>query len=191
MDEYIAPSLPELTPVVKDKKRKKPSDDDSENRKKARLYCSCPAEWTAISKYNPKRLQEFIDEKEFLESKNLHNSVFSFVHKAVAHMLDFLSKGDGFVHDEVMNDLSLRTALENEGSNFVNLLNNKCKIIALSSANVYHGKSKQKVDKPQVYVQEIVNDDVPIDQNATTGDQNGDITTIEVVQEEELVRVDK
>lgn len=67
----------------------------------------------------------------------------------MAFVLDKLSAADGFVKQQVLADLSLRAALEQEGSLFVSLLQNKLKIIALSVIDTVHGKAAQRRLAPE------------------------------------------
>ena len=66
INEYMTPPGPTVEPVTVtkgNKKRKKPSTDDL--KQKARFHCKCPEQWKPVSKYNAKRMTEFVEESEF------------------------------------------------------------------------------------------------------------------------------
>ena len=129
------------------KKRKKSDGRDTEledMRKLAKSYCSCFEQYNSIRRYSKQRLADWLEQKEFEVDHNLKNSVFSFVQQAYAFVLDKLTKGDGHVQNQIANDLTLRQSLEDEGRNLLQYLSNKSKILVLTSADVYHGKSEQR-----------------------------------------------
>ena len=145
INEYMAPAGGE----IKTKKRKLSAPDD-ELRQKARLICKCPQQWKSVSKYNPARMREFIDEHEFDKQQSLHESVFGFVHDIWALCIDKMTRGDGFVQTELKNDLSLRAAFEIEGQKFVQFMTNRYKIIALTAIDGFNGKKQQVLSQPVV-----------------------------------------
>ena len=151
--EYMAPAGGE----IKTKKRKLVTSDD-ELRQKARLICKCPQQWKSVSKYSTARLSEFVSEHEFAQQNNLHESLFGFVHDMWALCVDKMARGDGFVRNQIKNDLSLRAAFETEGQNFVQFLTNRYKIIALTAIDGFNGKKQQ--DEAQPVIVEI-NDNRP------------------------------
>lgn len=167
VSEYMADiSTEPVVEEVKAKKRKREQPDESELaalKQRARVYVKCPEQWKCIGRYNAKRLTEWLEEQEFSQSKALHASVFGFVHTLWALTLDTLTRGDGHVRQEIENDLSLRQCIEEEGARFVALLNNKCKLAALSSVGVFNGKKIQRLHEPpeQAHVEEIEAEAVP------------------------------
>ena len=142
----LLPSQPEVV-APKTKKRKiqeEKKDDHIELKQKARLYCTCSEQWKIISKYNPDKLKTWVDEKEFDQTKALHDTVFSFTQRIIGFALDSLSMGDDYVNTEIQNDISLRQAIEIEAGNWVAFLSNRFKILALLSVDVANGKLKQR-----------------------------------------------
>ena len=140
-----------VTPVVVSKKKRKRENDDgglSDLKQKARLYCSCPQQWKSVSKYGLKRMEEFVQEKEFERQQQLFDNIFGFAHQFLALALDTVTKSNGFVQTEIENDLSLRQAIEAEGARFVQFLNNRWKLLALTSVDVFNGKRKQLLAEP-------------------------------------------
>ena len=134
-------------------------EDQTELKKRARLYCKFPEQWQAVSKYNTKRLEEFCMEQEFMNQKELYDSIFGFVHSMIGLAMDTVSGGDGYVKDEIESDISLRQAIEHEGSHFAQLLSNRFKIIALTLIDSYNGKQKEIKQRPQAPIIEEVRDE--------------------------------
>ena len=62
---------------------------------------------------------------------------------------DFISKGGGYVEQEMMNDLSLRTSIETEFQDLLYFLNNKIKILFLTGTNVFNGKRLRRRNEPR------------------------------------------
>ena len=152
------PPIDEQKTEKKQKKRKR-IEEEPELTKKARFYCKSPEQWKVVSKYRPERLQEFVFEQEFNSQKDLHNSVFTFLHQLVAIVLDTVSKGDGHVQAEIMSDLSLRESLEQEGSQFLTYLTNRARIAALIGIDTFNGKRKEIASRPPpMHIEEIKND---------------------------------
>ena len=155
INEYMASTG---TPAEIKPKKRKMSLFDEDLKQKARLLCKCPQQWKSVSKYNPVRMQEFIDEYEFNQQHSLHESLFGFVHDMWALCVDKMTRGDGFVQTELKNDLSLRAAFETEGQNLVKFLTNRYKIVALTAIDGFNGK-KHQVDAQPVVIE--INDNRP------------------------------
>ena len=161
--------------VTAGKKRKAVTvtkEDHTDLKKRARLYCKCPEQWKAVSRYNTKRLEEFCTEQEFTNQKELYNSIFGFVHSMIGMAMDTVSGGDGHVRDEIESDISLRQAIEHEGSHFAQLLSNRFKILALTLIDTYNGKQKEIKQRPPVPIIEEVPDESNTDRQAK--DLDGD-----------------
>ena len=146
-EEVIVESTSDVT-APKTKKRKvqqeEKKDELQELKQKAKLYSKCPEQWKIISKYGPDKLKTWVDEREFLQTKALHETVFSFTQKIIGFAMDALSMGDDYVNKEILSDVSLRQSLEIEAGNWVSFLSNRFKIIALLSVDVANGKLKQR-----------------------------------------------
>ena len=138
--------------VVTNKKRKLSSNASStindDLKKRARLFCKCPEQWRSVSRYNPKRLREFVDEQSWTQEQALHGSIFGFVHKLLGLVMDTISKGDGCVQREIEDDISLRQAIEQEGATFAHYLTNRYKIIALTACDTFNGKRMEIQSRP-------------------------------------------
>jgi hypothetical protein len=152
--DYMADIPAVVTVEPKNKKRKKTVTRDEELRQKARFYCKCPEQWRSISRYSEKRLLEFVQEKEFNDQQQLYDSVFTFALNVIASGLDIITQGNGHVRTELENDVTLKMAIEQEGSRFIQFLNNKFKIIALTSIDVFNGKRHQSLLEP--IVEEVI-----------------------------------
>ena len=147
MDSFFEQSEIKQEVVTNQKKKRKldeKKDDTDELKQKARLYCSCTEQWKIINKYSVDKLKTWVDEREFEQTKRLHETVFSFVQRAIAFGLDTVTFGDDHVSKEIQDDVSLRQALEVEAGNWLAFLSNRFKILALLSADVANGKLKQK-----------------------------------------------
>jgi hypothetical protein len=153
VDEYIAKSteINDDPPVKVTKKRKTTADRSSDHDaliKRARLHCKCPEQWKTVSRYNSKRLEEFVQEQDFMNSQQLYESIFGFAHRLLGLLMDTITKADGHVQREIENDLSLRHAIEQEGSLFVNFLTNRFKIAALTTIDTFNGKQLDIKSRP-------------------------------------------
>ena len=166
--------------VAGTKKRKRQNIQDDELKKKARLYCTCPEQWRVVSRYNPKRLGEFVEEQEFLKNRQLYDSIFGFAHRVIGLTMDALTAGDGHVQNEIESDVSLRQAIEFEGSKFVQYLSNKLKIFALISVDTFNGKQKEIALRPEVVeINEDTNreDPEPVGEDPPRSDPTEEETT--------------
>ena len=148
MDDFF-PQHKEAQVTNKKRKAEKPLIDE-DLRKKAQLYCTCPAEWRSVSKYGNQRLQEFVTENEFRQAQSLQLQVFDFVQRGLAFVTDRLSAGGGYVQEQIENDQNLRTAIQAEAGSFLCLLNNKVKLFALMAADTATGKMNQKLKEPKI-----------------------------------------
>lgn len=150
--EFVRP-VPEdkesfVVPAKAKQKKKSKDEELEEMRKRAKSYCNSFEQWNSIRKYKKPRLVEWLEQKEFDIDNSLKNSVFSFVQEAYGFILDKISKGEGYVQQQICNDLTLRQALEDEGRNLLKYLSNKSKILVLTGADLYHGKQEQKLYTP-------------------------------------------
>ena len=159
VDRYMAATTTPPQPVIKVQKRKRDNaETNTELKQKARLYCRCPEQWKSVSRYSDQRLMEFVQEKQFDQQRHLYNTVFGFTHTLWALAMDIILKGNGFVKQQIENDLSLRHAIEEEGVNFVSFLNNRCKFMALTAVDCFNGKRQQLVSQPETIVIEESDD---------------------------------
>jgi len=126
-------------------KRRKVAADSEALKNKARVSCSSVVEWNTVRKYKAEKLQAFIEEKKYEQSKEIENTVFDASHKILAVILDKLTQSDGFVQEQILRDLSLKKAIGVELQDFLVYLNNKIKIIVLTSINVFQGKNNQSL----------------------------------------------
>ena len=177
------------------RKRKTPYSKDGdpemkELRKRAKSYCKCYEQWRSIMRYKKERLKDFVEQKDFDRDSQLKDNIFNFIHKAYAKIIDILSKGNGHVLEHLENDISLRGAIEDEGRDLIKFLNNKLKIIALSSSDVYQGKAQQRREEktnPKVDIEIIDNGigetEAETDKDYTGG--GGDMDVEENTEQEE------
>ena len=158
MDEFF-PEAQQSAQVTSKKRRAEKQPIDEDLRNKARFYCTCPEQWRSVSRYSAERLVQFVQENEFKEQQHLQNQVFDFVQRGLGYLIDKFSGGNGFVQHEIETDQSLRSAIQQEAGNFVSLLNNKVKLLALLATDTMTGKMNQKLQGPQIedITQEIKN----------------------------------
>ena len=190
MSAFLADDTIKSDPVVvtgktkKKKSRGKPyskggGDPELQDmRAQAKSLCNSYEQYRSVSKYKKERLRDWLEQKQFDSDAVLRESVFSFAHKAYSMAVDFMTKGGGHVKDRLSNDLSLRTAIEDEGRDMVKWLNNKSKIVFLTMNDTFEGKMEQKKEKQNepIQIEEIIQEDVEstTDHNGTTV-ENGDI----------------
>ena len=159
-DKVTSGDQKEETTKSKPSKRKTPDDQEDEKeqiRKQCKYYCGSPAEWNIVRKYKFERQKEYVEEKRFLEEKQLSETVFNATHNCLGVVLDYVTQGEGYVENEIKNDLSLRHAIEEEFQNILYLFNNKIKILFLTSVNVWNGhriRLRNQPPKPTIVIQE-------------------------------------
>ena len=158
----VAPVETEVVVAQGKKKKRKlekkedEKDEERETKEKARLYCSCSEQWVVISKYSAQKLKEWVELKEFDNQKKLNETIFSFVHSAIAYAFDLVLRGESFIKQEIENDVSLRHSLEIEAGNWATLLSNKLKIGCLLSVDSANGKMRQRQEnKSQCIITEV------------------------------------
>ena len=173
VDEFFDKSDDSTSPVpqqVTTKKRKRTAAADistDDLKKRARLHCKCPEQWRSVSRYSQKRLEEFVNEQDFMQQQQLYESIFGFAHKLLGLVMDTVSQGNGHVSQEIEADLSLRRAIEQEGSAFVSFLSNRFRIVALTAVDTFHGKQKEIASRPQI---EVLQDHETPDQGSPSTD---------------------
>ena len=175
VEEFFSTQKLDEPAQVTGKKRKRQTiqPELDELKKKARLYCTCPEQWRVVSRYNPKRLGEFCEEQEFLKNRQLYYSIFGFAHRLIGLTMDAITSADGHVQSEIEADMSLRQALEFEGSQFVQYLSNKLKIFALISVETFNGKQKALLQRGAEVVE--INEDTDREDPESVGaDDNVD-----------------
>jgi len=126
----------------------KASEDDT-LRKKARFYTKSAEQWKVISRYPPKRMEEFVQEKDFEAKKELEGNILDGVFSFVAGGIDTATRGDGHVQQQLMADVSLKNAIKQEGADFVQFFSNKVKILVLTFLDISNGKVNQRVNGPR------------------------------------------
>ena len=154
VNDFLPQATTDAAPAVVTKggKKRKRTEDDKTNtdelKKRARLFCKCPEQWRSVSKYNPKRLEEFVNEQTFSQDQVLYDGVFDFAHSMYALLLDKLSGGEGYVEQELKADVSLRQCIEVEMANVCQYLTNRYKLAALSTIDVTNAKRRQYLEAP-------------------------------------------
>ena len=158
MDENLPPLIEEPVAqptIVTSKKRphegnvsvpsKKPCLDAeyTEMRKKAQLFCKSKDDWKLVSKFNKKRLEEYLEDQSYLDSAELVKSTSTFVLRAYAMIMDKIYKGEGHVEEELTNDLTLQSAIERELIAFAKFINNKMAIGIFTCSDIVNAKKKQ------------------------------------------------
>jgi hypothetical protein len=161
LDKFFT-KTPEI--VKKPKKRKhtelKKIDTDTDDLKnRARFYCKNPDQWLIVKKYGKDRLEQFVSEHDFNALRDLHESLFGFIHKVLAVVCDKITAGGGHVQEQILSDITLRQSIELEGSNFIQYMTNRYKILALTCIDTFNGKQKEISLRPQILIKEEKNDE--------------------------------
>ena len=143
-------------------KKRKCEDDRDELREKAKILCRDSEEYSSVNKMSAKQLKSFVDQKEFDQCAALRGSVFDGIHKMYAYVADVLTRGEGYVQEQMLSDQSLRESIEQEALPLFKYLNNKVRIALLTGNNVVQGKMKQKAESP--VIQEILD----VEENGTS-----------------------
>ncbi|MBS1751407.1 MAG: hypothetical protein JST63_16015 [Bacteroidetes bacterium] len=149
-----------VTKKAKKSKKRKPesatdeaktteASQEDELRKRARFYVKSPEQWRVVCKYPAKRLEEFVQEKDFENKKEFQSSVLDGFHQIMASGIDRIANGDGHVREQILADVSLRKAIEEEGADFVQFFSNKVKIAVLSFLDIANGKREQYASGPR------------------------------------------
>ena len=84
--------------------------------------------------------------------------MFSSFHKLHAFGLDFFSRGEGYVREQIENDLTLRDALQQECGAILQYLNNKSRIVFLSTCDAINRKMIQKQSESTIEYTDKVNE---------------------------------
>lgn len=170
MSEFLAPETVTADPGKKsngksqrsnERKQKTSPYQDKELhdlRKRAESMCKSYEQYRVVKRYSKQRLKDWVSQKDYESDAELRENLFSFVHKGYAALVDILCKGKGHVETHLLNDISLREAIEQEGRDLVKYLSNKSKIAVLTTSDVYQGKREQW-DKTPVTIEEILPDE--------------------------------
>ena len=157
------------------KKQKKAAAADTEEfealRQEAKALCTCPEEWTVISKYKCQRLREWLVEKKFVRDKATQDSIATGAAGLFASALDWASGSKGHVREELLASQGWRQSFDEEISNFTALLSNRCKLAVLTTNGVVNGKQAQlrlSPDEPEPTISIIE------DQKIKEDEQNND-----------------
>ena len=129
--------------ATKEAKVKAQHEEDAELRKRARFLCTSPEQYRIVAKYSTQKLKEWVQDKEFDQKKALAQTVFDAVHRILAVGLDKISQGDGFVESQILADLTLRQSIEEEGIEYLSLLQNKVRILVLTFVDTVNAKRIQ------------------------------------------------
>ena len=142
------------------KKRSRPetiaTDDKQDNiRQQARKYCKNIEDWDRIKELNNEQLEEFVQEQQFIQQKQITASVFGAVHNMLSNVIDKITHGESYVYEQLVSDVSLRIALEEEAGQYIQYLTNKVRIAALMMVDVVQGKRRQWKENPTMEVDVI------------------------------------
>lgn len=127
----------------KEAKLKAQQEEDQDLRKRARFFCSSPEQYKVVAKYNLSKLKEWVQDAEFRQKKELAQTVFDTAHRFLAAGLDKLTRGDGFVESQILNDLTLRQSIEEEGYEYLAYVENKVRLLVLTVLDTVNGKRLQ------------------------------------------------
>ena len=132
-----------LEKITITKKRKLDYDKD-QIRAEAKQLSACPEQWTLVSKYSIGKMKDWVESKRFEQDRKFQQNFFEGAHKLYSMAIDFISKGDGYVEQQLLGDESLKESLEMELSTILKFLNNKTRILFLTGNGTVHGKMLQK-----------------------------------------------
>lgn len=130
-----------------DAKEAKAKEEDT-TRKRARYFCSNPEQWRIVSRYNVQKMQDWIQDKEFEQQKQDQKNILDGAVFCLGSVLDTVTAAEGHVKNQILSDESLKQAIREEGSEWVNFLNRKIKAAILIAVDVFYGKSDQLRAKP-------------------------------------------
>ena len=186
VEEFFTTQKPDEPAQVTGKRKRDPTtkkEDHDQLKKRARLFCSCE-QWKIVSKYNPKRLEEFCIEQQYMSDQLLHDSIFGFVHTILAVVCDTIGGGDGHIKTEIENDISLRQCLEKEGANFTQFLSNRFKIASLTMIDCVNGKRREISTRPPEPVIEETNADTDREDPARSVGADDNVDRPDATEEE-------
>ena len=103
-------------------------------------------------------MEEFCNEAEFASQQQLYDSIFGFCHKLLGLVMDTVTNAGGHVQSEIEGDVSLRQAIEQEGSVFVQYLTRRYQIVALTCIDTYNGKRREIANRPHIEPIDEIND---------------------------------
>ena len=124
-------------------------DSVEELRLTAKNHCQTPDQWNNVSTMNTSKLQKYIAEQEFNQNQNLKLTFFSGLHKIFAFAVDTVSRANGHVQKQLLSDLVLQQAVEDEALPLLSYLNNRSKIAMLFFHDVIQGKMTQRSLEPE------------------------------------------
>lgn len=124
------------------------ADEDSERAGllcEARYLSSGLEEWASLATLDSAALRAFCTKKSYENHQKTAGCVVQAIHHVFSETLDKLVKGEGYVSQELRNDISLAEAIHQEGVQFFfHLLNNKLRIGVLTLVDVINGKKRQR-----------------------------------------------
>ncbi len=141
--------LPNPAPKPKKTKKRKAVDtiDDpavKDLREKAKFYCKNVTEWRIVAKYNKTRLEEYLVDQDFLAGAQLSDQFSDVTTNVIAYLVDKISKGDGYVEQELKCDISLRNCIQKELVDVLKIMTNRMQIAIFSVVDIVSGKKKQQ-----------------------------------------------
>ena len=144
------PAQPEPAPkeTKKANRKRKVEQDETDMRRVARRYCASIEEWNEVKNLSAAKLEDFCHEKEFINEKKLNTSIIAAIHNGIGLVLDKLTRGNGYVYEEITNDLTLRAAIEEEGVEWLQYITNRVRIALLSTIDTINGKRIQRQNEP-------------------------------------------
>jgi hypothetical protein len=161
MDEFFNDEKrPPVAVQAKKRKRAEPKQKNEELeqlRQEARVLSTCPEQWKTLSRYNHDKLQEWVLNERFRRDQLLYDTVYSFIQKSLAFLIDKAACGDGYVSEQILADITLGECIKNEAANFARFLTNCTKLATLLVVDTLNGKLEQRKNVPEeeVFIEEI------------------------------------
>lgn len=131
-----------------DAKEAKAKEEDT-TRKRARYFCSNPEQWRIVSRYSVQKMQDWVQDQEFAQQKQDQKNILDGAVFCLGSILDTVTAAEGHVKNQILADESLKQAIREEGSEWVNFLNRKIKAAILIAVDVFYGKSDQLRAQPR------------------------------------------
>jgi hypothetical protein len=161
MDDFFDhEQKPPVAVLAKKRKRAEPKEKNEELeqlKQEARVLATCPEQWKTLSRYNHEKLQEWVLNERFRRDQLLYDTVYSFIQKSLAFLIDKASGGDGYVSEQILADVTLGECIKNEAANFARFLTNRTKLATLLVVDTLNGKLEQRKNMPveEVFIEEI------------------------------------
>jgi len=147
MSENDRPTV-QTTPVEINKSKKRKHDppdlEYAELKSQAKYHCKNIEEYRKVSKLSKEKLELFLSDSVYFDSVEMMQKASVYVHELYSLILDTCGKGDGFVKEQLMSDMSLRNAIQKELLQYSQYLTNRAQIFIFTLTDCIEGKKRQQ-----------------------------------------------